>query len=269
MRIASLAVLGALAVTITAHADGRSEEIHGFAWPSGHDYIEGRVTDPAGHAMPKAQVHVVSAAGDAERVVTTDGNGRYRIKLPSTASYLVFVYGDARISTTAATSRVVNDQEAIEMDDGVMPIQLPRLRYEARLPPYSDAAINTNQWLRAWLLLDVDESGAVKRVKLVDAPGFDLDATAVRAAFDLDFEPARDPTNRPARTQLLWSIDWPAYSWLVDHGDGSIARMPDAASELPCKSAHTSQDLARSCAPPTIANALSAPWITRRAAGAR
>jgi hypothetical protein len=260
MRIASLLVLGGLAASPMARADGT---IHGFVW-RGHDQLDGRVTDTAGHALPGAQVHVV-ADGAPERVVATDRDGDYRVKVASGVSCLVFVYGDARITSAASSSQVADAAETIEMHETILPAQPPTLHRRPRLPTYSDAAIDHDRWIRAWLLLDVDESGVVTRVKLVDRPGYDLDAAAVLAAFELDLEPARDRANRPVRTQLLWPIDWPAFSWMAEHGDGMMTRMPDAASTLPCKGTTIRPEVERSCAPATVANMLSAPWIARGA----
>src|ERR1700753_4083700 len=82
MRIASLAVIGALAAT--ARADhtptaivGDDSVVHGFVWEN-EDQLEGRVTDAGGHARAGAPVHVVSGAN--ERVIATDRDGRYHVK---------------------------------------------------------------------------------------------------------------------------------------------------------------------------------------------
>ena len=117
-------------------------------------------------------------------------------------------------------------------------------------------------------IYEVDETGAVTRVKLLDHPGYDLDAIAVRSAFALEFDPARDRASRPMRTQMLWVIDWPAFWWIVDQGESVTAPIPEAAVHLPCHDG-APHKIDRSCAPATIANALSAPWITRADAGAK
>jgi hypothetical protein len=267
MRIVSLVVAGALASSSTARADvERADDLHGFVL-RGDGHLDGHVTDAVGNALPGAQVHVVSDG--VERVVSTDRAGDYRVKVATGASCIVFVVGDARITSLTAFTRGVVDSEIIAMREARSTTKLPRLHRRPPLPPYSDAAVDHNGWLRAWVLLDVDASGAVTRVKLLDHPGYDLDPIAVRAAFELELEPARDDANRPMRSQLLWPIDWPAYWWIVDHGDGLMERIPDAAWSLPCKPSGPALSVARSCAPPTLENMLSAPWIDRSAAGVR
>jgi hypothetical protein len=94
-----------------------------------------------------------------------------------------------------------------------------------KTPPYSDEAVERDAWARAWLLLDVDETGKVTRLKLLKKPGFDLDAIAIRAGFELRFEPARDAHGKPMKTYIVWSMEWPSYGWLVQR-NGSALRMP-------------------------------------------
>ncbi len=272
MRIASLAVI-ALAAGGIARADhnptaivGDDSIVHGFVWES-EDQLEGRVTDPGGRGVPGEPVHVVS--GSNERVVPTDRDGHYRVKLPPNTTALVFVYGDVRITSTAASSHAGGDDETVDVHELMIPTTPPKLRRRARRPAYSDAATDRNEWLRAWLLLDLDETGAVTRVKLLDRPGYDLDAIAVRFAFALELEPARDRANRPVRTEMLWVIDWPAFWWIVDQGESVTAPIPEAASSLPCHDPHAPRKFDRSCAPATIANTLSTPWITRAEAGVK
>jgi len=261
MRIASLVIVGALSIAATARAEDRTGDIHGFVW-HGQDHVDGQVSDAAGHPLAGVLVHVVST-GDVERVIATDRAGHYRVKVAPGAQCLVFVYGDVKISSSAASSHVVNDEEMIEVHDAAMVAQPPRPRHRPRLPAYSDAATDHDEWLRAWLLLDVDESGAVKRVKVLDHAGFDLDPIAVRAAFALDLEPARDQANRPTHGHVLWAFDWPAYSWMVANAGGLMTQIPDSVKYLSCKGSGDRRTDEKSCAPPTLANALSAPWIAR------
>ncbi len=79
MRIVTLAVVGALAAPATARADDRPGTIHGFVW-RGQDQLDGRVTDASGRALPGAKVHVVTD-GASERVVSSDRDGNYRVKV--------------------------------------------------------------------------------------------------------------------------------------------------------------------------------------------
>jgi hypothetical protein len=93
------------------------------------------------------------------------------------------------------------------------------------LPPYSDKAIESNEWTRAWLLLDIDRTGSVRRVKFVHKPGLDLETIALQHAFTTHFEPAIDRSGAPVSSQLVWGLEWPAHSWLQTH-TGSTARLP-------------------------------------------
>ena len=85
----------------------------------------------------------------------------------------------------------------------------------AILPEYSEKMTDLDVWARAWLLLDISETGAVTHVKLVNKPGLDLDRIAIRDAFKLRFEPARDRSRRPIRAMLLWTYEWPSYRWMM------------------------------------------------------
>jgi len=94
-----------------------------------------------------------------------------------------------------------------------------------KAPPYSDRAISSNVWTRAWLLLDIDETGSVRRFKYIKRPGHDLEPIAAREAFKLRFEPARNRAGQPIATWMIWLIEWPSYWWLVDTF-GVASRMP-------------------------------------------
>jgi len=85
-----------------------------------------------------------------------------------------------------------------------------------KTPPYSDEAIESDAWTRAWLLLDISPTGSVTRIKYLKRPGYQLDDIAAREVFRLRFEPARDKNGKPQRTWIVWGIEWPSYFWLVD-----------------------------------------------------
>jgi hypothetical protein len=51
-------------------------------------------------------------------------------------------------------------------------------------------------------MLHVNEHGRVTHAKLLNSPGLELDAIALRQAFDLEFEPARDRSRRPMRSLI-------------------------------------------------------------------
>ena len=93
--------------------------------------------------------------------------------------------------------------------------------------------------------------------------GFGLDDSAVRAAFALSFEPARDRSNRPTRSEILWPIDWPAFWWLIDRSGITSGPIPEEAEELPCAYNGPPTKVARACNEAPMAATLSAPWIMR------
>jgi hypothetical protein len=95
-------------------------------------------------------------------------------------------------------------------------VEAKAVNYSARkAPPYSDDAILSDAWTRAWLLLDIDSRGTVTRFKFLKKPGFDLEQIAARQAFGLRFDPALDAQGRPQRTWKIWLIEWPSYGWLI------------------------------------------------------
>ena len=124
-------------------------------------------------------------------------------------------------SIAGATAAVAGPQpdEVIVIDE-----KPPRPAVEAKAtnfsrrkaPPYSDEAIESDAWTRAWLLLDIDARGTVTRFKFLKKPGYDLEAIAAQQVFGLRFDPARDARNRPQRTWMIWLIEWPSYGWLID-----------------------------------------------------
>jgi hypothetical protein len=145
-------------------------------------------------------------------------------------------------------------------------------------PPYSDEAIDKDVWSKAWVLLDIDAHGVVKRVKLVTHPGYGLDEIAIAHAMKMRFDPAEDAQGYAVPSMLLWSIEWPSYWWLVDldmpptmvpnFTDSEDGFMPGAFF-VPCKgngplqfgSLHPTN---RDCSPPPDASKIAAaPWVTK------
>lgn len=154
----------------------------------------------------------------------------------------------------------------------------PKKNYHRMAAPYSDEAIEKDAWSKAWLLLDIDPHGVVKRVKLIHRPGYGLDEIAITYAMKMRFEPAEDAQGYAVPTELLWSIEWPSYWWLVDLDippttvpnfvDDPNGFMPGAFN-VPCKgdgplqmgSLHPAN---RDCSPPpSVAEIVKAPWVTK------
>jgi len=160
--------------------------------------------------------------------------------------------------------------ETIVIHDSLPPRVLPhpKKNYHRMAPPYSDEAIDRDVWAKAWVLLDIDARGVVTRVKLVKRPGYNLDDIAVAHAMKMRFDPAEDAKGNPMPTQLLWSMEWPSYWWLVDL-DEPPNRVPPRAEFVPCAgsgpmhlgSLHPTY---RDCSPPPDLSKLSGePWVTK------
>lgn len=236
-----------------------TDRVQGFIAPSTGE-LTGRVVDSRGQPIANATVHVVTKTG--ERTLTTDKAGRYRAVVKERPT-LVFVEGGAQISGGTVTTQLVEEQEMIEVKDVEPPAKLAKaLSDPTIIPEYTEAAMDSNQWARAWLLLDIDTHGVVARIKLLDAPGDDLDAIAVRDGFKLKFEPARDRGDKPMRTQVLWVFEWPAFWWMQER-HYQRRRMPREAYQTPCRGTGPTRDVYRNCSRANLAAAITAPWIDR------
>lgn len=153
----------------------------------------------------------------------------------------------------------------------------PRNYSAKKAPPYSDRALVSDAWTKAWLLLDVSADGEVTRFKFLKHPGYDLEKIAAREVFKLKFEPARDTRDRPTRTLVLWSIEWPSAGWL-EKLVGTRTRMPpligvpphvrSQSDYVPCAgsgpwhmdSVHKAY---KDCSPPDWSKAETEPWISQ------
>jgi len=132
-------------------------------------------------------------------------------------------------------------------------------------PAYSDAAVLSDSWSVAWMLLDIDDSGTVTRVKFLKYPGHDLEKIAVETALKLSFDPAIGEDGKPMRSYIVWPIEWPSYWWLVMR-TGLATGIPDT-SHIPCKgsgpinigSVHPAY---RDCDPPDWSKANTESWLT-------
>jgi hypothetical protein len=132
-------------------------------------------------------------------------------------------------------------------------------------PPYSDRAIATDAWTRAWMLLDIDEKGKVTRAKFLKRPGYDLESIAVRWAMALEFDPAIDFDSKPIRSWLVVPLEWPSHGWMVQWTRLATG-IPDT-SHIPCRGSgplHMSSlyKTYRDCSPPDWRSANAEPWLT-------
>jgi hypothetical protein len=143
----------------------------------------------------------------------------------------------------------------------------PAKRYHAIAPRYSDYAVEHDVWARAWLLLDIDVHGTVTRVKLVRRPGADLDQIAIETAMKMKFEPARDALG-PKASQLLWSIEWPSWGWLIAE-EGLATKIPASVNNVPCAGSGKPLNLDnlhpvyRDCSLPDTSKIDALPWQTK------
>ena len=144
----------------------------------------------------------------------------------------------------------------------------PKKRYHRIAPPYSDQAIESNVWAKAWVMLDIDTRGTVQRIKLLKRPGYDLDQIAIDRAFAMRFEPAEDANGYATRSQLVVPIEWPSYWWLVEL-EGVSTGIPAYAHRIRCAGSgpmalDSIHPTYRDCSQPDLSKVESEPWITRR-----
>jgi hypothetical protein len=223
MRRRAVIVIAIVLTPLIARADDLSQ-------------LSGRVIDEnTGDPVEGAQVYISGPQG-LEVVVTTDRLGRYSAEVPRTPHTAIFVYGKSRTS-----GRVVVDDdretldgkvdatsgEVIEIQERPPPPVPPKAKnYKPhKAPPYSDAAVLSDAWTRAWMLLDVDETGRVVRFKFLKRPGYDLEEIAKKEVFALQFDPARDENGKAIRVWILWTIEWPS-AWWLSQFVGTRAGMP-------------------------------------------
>lgn len=251
--------------------------------------LAGRVTDFNDQPVGDASV-VVTGPDGAETAVTTDPTGRYVATVHAGGPYTVtFSFGKERVGARvvipadgAATlnGRLEMGGEIIEVH-GTPPIQYAKPKSDPlAIPPYSDAAVLGDYWSRGWLLLDVDDHGVVARIKFLKRPGHDLDAIAVKHAFGLLFDPARDGHGVPVRSYIVWPLEWPSMGWLqsrqalanrlpifpdtvqFDHGGIFMDGYPPCADEgIDLGAVHP---MVRDCSVPDLSRAdASEPWLGR------
>lgn len=261
MRILPLVVI--LAVGSPAFADPPTE-------------IVGRVVD-------NTKVHpVVGATITLGHLTTTTGDdGRYRLNAPAGTYSVDVAYGlvhdwtavtlQAGKSTTVDATLDIDLGEVIDVySKMVNPVEAKQVGDPDILPPYSDDAFFTNAWARAWLLLDIDATGKVTRVKWLKRPGHDLDQIAIDQVFATKFTPARDQHDVPTRSLRVHLVEWPSYDWIIEttgvltHRPEKVGITPvDPAIYVPCEgSGPWMHGIYRDCTPPPDPRKfVKAPWI--------
>lgn len=256
----SLIVLVFALLPSTARGQEGSARVSGFTTLLTGE-LTGKVTDADGDPLAGVEVHVISSSG--EQVVVTNANGRYRVDLGQAAGQkTVFVRQVARINGESVVSGTLETgEEYFEILATEQPKVMPKATSGTNPTlEYSDLAKDRNVWARAWLLLEVDEEGKVRRLKLLQAPGNDLDEIALRAAVKLRFEPARNAAGKAIPALVLWTYEWPAYWWMIENKH-VFGRVPNEAAEVPCAGSDRLADVYRDCTPAPIAEANHVEWI--------
>jgi carboxypeptidase family protein len=221
-----LSVIALLAFTASASADDR---IPGTA-------LAGRVTDTTtGEVVAGAQVFVSGPSGLIATAVT-DAAGTYNVSLAPGNYNVIFVHGRTRTSgniTVGDQPATFNGKvdvasgETIIIEEHLKPPVPPKPKnyVASKTPPYSDAAVLSDAWTTAWMLLDVNPQGRVERIKFLKHPGYDLEEIAKKEASRLEFEPARDRFGKAVRTWMVWKIEWPS-AWWLEQMVGTRSGMP-------------------------------------------
>jgi len=240
----------------------------------------GRITETA-TGRPIEGALVAISHGDTQLETITDKNGLYRFTVPEGGAYKVtytyaYVKGEATTQLDPSKPNTFDakldvDSESVIFIRERKAVVPPKMVKDARrkiAPEYSDAAIEKDAWTRAWLLLDIDDRGTVRRVKMLNAPGYDLESIALKQAFRTQFEPARDTNGRPVRSMLVWTIEWPSYWWMI-MWEGVATRIPDHVGYKPCRGSgqplqlDSKHPVYRDCSKPNLTRIGSAKWLNR------
>jgi hypothetical protein len=253
--------------------------------------LSGRVLDLNDQPVGGATVTIKSADG-TETLAVTDPTGHYAVKVATTGPHWatfklgrVVIGGQVDVPADGKVtldSRLPVGGEIIEVQ-GEQPQRPAKPKTDPlRIPPYSDKAVLGDYWSKAWLLLFIDERGLVSRVKFLVRPGNDLDEIAVKYAFGMTFDPARDKHGVPVPSYVVWPLEWPSVEWLQlrQQPRTRLPTLPDVIqgdhgividSYPPC-----SEDMGlnlslihptrRSCAIPDLSRMdATEPWIARDA----
>lgn len=168
---------------------------------------------------------IVAGPNGVVETLTSDAQGKFAGAVEPGQYTLVFVYGSARsTSRVTVTDRAAFVTGKVDSTDGEVIVIREKLKAPVpakpqnhqplKAPPYSDRAINSDAWTRAFLLLDIDETGSVVRMKWLKRPGYDLEPIALSEVRKVKFAPARDSGGKPIRSFLVWDIEWPSAWWL-------------------------------------------------------
>jgi hypothetical protein len=246
--------------------------------------LTGRVVETTSETPVQGAVVFITGPGKYQKVITTDRTGRYSVTIAAGTYDVVFIHGKSRaidrITIAAGTTgtldgKVDDEAEVIEIEGELAPPVAPvaKNHIESRAPPYSDRAVLSDAWTKAWLLLDVSATGDVTRFKFLRRPGYDLEDIAASEAFRLKFEPARDGSGNPVSSLVVWEIEWPSSWWLVQF-TGTSSKMPELVGfpprrqddYVPCRgsgplSLGSIHPVYKDCSKPDLSKAAKEAWV--------
>jgi len=137
-------------------------------------------------------------------------------------------------------------------------------------PPYSDEALEKDVWVRAWVKVEIDEHGDVRRVKFLKRPGYGLEDIALRRAFATKYAPAVDEHGKPMAVYFIYKIEWPSVGWLnMDENSTRTRHVPwTAAEHVPCAGSgpwhmDSKHPVYRDCSVPDPKHEAREPWLRR------
>ena len=234
-----------------------------------------------------ADVFVTGPRG-LQATLATDDTGHYLAAVDGPGTYyLTFALGPQRIGYKVEVAEGGSTHFDAKLDRGEVieihdiprkrPPIMPALPHRLQLiPTYSDAIIERDTWVKAWLLLDIDETGGVARAKFLNRPGHDLDQIAIDHALALKFSPAYDGLGHPMRTLIIFPLEWPSYWWMAATQGGFALRMPEARviAHIPCRDSGpmhmgSIHPVYRDCTKPDLSHLETEPWFSIPRIGAK
>jgi hypothetical protein len=240
---------------------------------AGPSQIIGKLVDSHQRPLEAATVSV----GDQH--ATSTPAGVYRLLVPGPGTYKLSIdYADGHIDreitvdgpiATLDAAMAVDSETVIVVHDTRKAVVAPARTDDpnwSHQTPYSDEAVLSDRWAKCWLLLDIDDTGTVSRLKLLNDPGNSLAPIAIKEGFKMKFSPARDEANRPMPTLLLMPIEWPSYTWLIQRW-GTASHFFNRTWYMSCRDQGNpitmdSVDMVyRDCTEPDLANAQMKKWI--------
>jgi hypothetical protein len=247
--------------------------------------LHGRVVDQTSGVPVEGALVMISGANGLVATLNTDGDGQYRARVAPGTYNVIFAHGKTRTSGKVGVGpagATLDSQldammgEVIVIREKIKPPVPPKpTNYKPKAtPPYSDAAVLSDAWTKAHMLLDIDEKGVVRRYKFLKRPGYDLEKIAAEEVSKLSFDPAKDRDGKPMRAWVVWTIEWPS-AWWLQKLVGTRSAMPPIVGfpprrmdhYVPCRgsgplamgSVHPTY---KDCSKPDLRNAAAEKWET-------